>query len=88
MFFYAVPFIGELDPHLTQCRLDRGLDLRTKWHLHPSSRLATTDMGQKLGGYAPFGERELGSHLKQYVAWAETYLRAKFHLDPSNRLVY
>ena len=23
---------------------------RTKWRLHPSSRLATTDMGQKLGG--------------------------------------
>jgi len=24
--------------------------LHTKWHLHPSSRLATTDMGQKLWG--------------------------------------
>jgi len=24
--------------------------LRTKWHLDPSSRLAATDMGQKLGG--------------------------------------
>jgi len=23
--------------------------LRTKWHLDPSSRLATTDMGRKLG---------------------------------------
>ena len=23
---------------------------RTKWHLHPSSRLATIDMGRKLGG--------------------------------------
>ena len=23
---------------------------RTKWRLHPSSRLATIDMGQKLGG--------------------------------------
>jgi len=22
----------------------------TKWHLHPSSRLATVDRGQKLGG--------------------------------------
>jgi len=30
--------------------------LHTKWHLHPSSRLATTDMGWKLeGGCAPFG---------------------------------
>jgi len=24
-------------------------DLRTKWHLDPSSHLATIDMGQKLG---------------------------------------
>jgi len=36
--------------------------LHTKWHLNPSSCLATTDMGQKLGGCAPFGG-ELGSHL-------------------------
>jgi len=28
---------------------------RTKCHLDPSSHLATTDMGQKLGGYALFG---------------------------------
>ena len=26
--------------------------LRTKWHLDPSSRLATIDMGRKLGGVA------------------------------------
>ena len=33
----------------------------------PSSRLATTDMGRKLGDCAPppFGERELGPHLAQ-----------------------
>jgi len=29
--------------------------LRTKWHLDPSSLLATTDMGQKLGGYVSLG---------------------------------
>ena len=34
-------------PHLTQCGLGRGLP-RTKWHLDPSSRLATTDMGLSL----------------------------------------
>jgi len=36
-------FCGELRPHLTQCRLGRGLPryLRTKWHLDPSNRLAT-----------------------------------------------
>ena len=44
------PFSGELGPHLTQSRLGRGLYLHTKWHLNPSSRLATTDMGRKLGG--------------------------------------
>ena len=30
--------------------------LRTKWHLSPSSRFATMDMGRKLGGCAPLGE--------------------------------
>ena len=29
--------------------------LRTKWHLDPSSRLATTDMGRNLGDCAPWG---------------------------------
>jgi len=45
--------------------------LHTKWHLNPSSCLATTDMGRKLGGL---------------TQCAKTYLHAKFHLDPSNRL--
>jgi len=27
--------------------------LHTKWHLNPSSRLATTDIGRKLGGAVP-----------------------------------
>jgi len=41
--------------------------LRTKWHLNPSSRLATTDMGQKLGAAVPrtLGTAELGPHLPQ-----------------------
>jgi len=38
----------ELDPHLTPCRLGRGLYLRTKWHLYPSSRFATIDMSRGL----------------------------------------
>jgi len=29
--------------------------LSTKWHLDPFSRLATTDMGRKLGGCGPLG---------------------------------
>jgi len=36
------PYWGELVPHLTQC------GFRAKWHLDPSSRLTTTDMGQEL----------------------------------------
>jgi len=39
--------------------------LHTKWHLSPSSRLATTDIGQKLGGLCPFRGGELGPHLTQ-----------------------
>jgi len=52
------PFFGWVGPHLTHSRLGRGY-LHTKWHLSPSSRLATTDihMGRKLGAVrAPSGE--------------------------------
>ena len=37
--------------------------LHTKWHLSPSSRLATTDIGRKLEDCAPLGEGDLGPHL-------------------------
>ena len=38
----------------------------TKWRFHPSSRLATIDMGQnKLGGLCPFFLVELGPHQTQ-----------------------
>jgi len=33
--------VGELGPHITQCRLGRGLPPYAKWHLDPSNRLAT-----------------------------------------------
>jgi len=47
----AVPLsLGELGPVLTQCGLVRCLYLFTKWHLDPSSCLATIDMGRKFGG--------------------------------------
>ena len=36
-----------------------------KWHLGPCSRLATTDVGQKLGASAPFWGGGLGPHLTQ-----------------------
>jgi len=38
---------GKLGPHLTQCHLD-GAYLPSKWHLDPSSHLATTDKGRGL----------------------------------------
>jgi len=39
--------------------------LPTKWHLDPSSRLTTIDIGQKVGVllYPYFRGRELGPHL-------------------------
>jgi len=41
----ALPLFGaELDPHLTQCGLAEAY-VRIKWHLDPSSCLATIDMG-------------------------------------------
>jgi len=64
--------------------------LRTKWHLDPSSRLATTDMGPKLGGCcAPFGwGEELGSHLTQCgLGWSlPAYQMASWSLHPSSCL--
>ena len=61
--------------------------LSTKWHLGPSSHLATIDMGRKLrgGGSAPFLEREAG-YPSNKVAWVEAYLRTKWHLNPSSHL--
>jgi len=53
-------FRWELGPHLTQCAWAEAY-LRTKWHLGPSSHLATTDMGRKLGLCPLFlGGGELG----------------------------
>ena len=56
----CAPFRGELGPHLTQRPLGRDLP-RTKWHLDPSSRLATIDISQQLGVPPPFGGGRLGS---------------------------
>jgi len=53
-----------LGGHLTQSRLAQAY-LSTKWHLDASSRLATIEMGRKIGGGAlpPFWGWELGPHL-------------------------
>ena len=83
------PFFGggELGPHLAQYGLFQGLPPYTKCHLDPSRRLATTDMGRKVGAVVPlFVEGELGSHLTQCRLGRGLYLPTKWHLDPSSRL--
>jgi len=61
----AVPLSqGELDPRLTQSGWAE-VYFRTKWRLYPSSRLATIDMGRKLGGGCALFLGELGRHLTQ-----------------------
>ena len=49
---------------LSQCGLAE-VYLRTKWHLDSSSRLATTDMGRKLGAVSLFLGVVAGSHAAQ-----------------------
>jgi len=61
--------VGETGPHLTQCRLSRGLPPyqmalpfgTDRPHLDPFRHLATTDMGCKLGACTFFGGGEAGS---------------------------
>jgi len=57
------PFRGELRSRLIQCGWAE-VYFRTKWRLHPSSRLATIDMNRKLGSCA-LSRGELRPHLKQ-----------------------
>ena len=65
------PFRRELGLRLVQCGGVAWAEVyfRTKWYgnrPHPSSRLATIDMGQKLGGVGvPFFLGELGPHRTQ-----------------------
>jgi len=49
-------------------------------------RLATVDMGRKLGGCVPFFLGGLGPHLTQSRLGRGLYRRTKWHHDPSNRL--
>jgi len=44
-----VPLSQELGPRLVQCGLWAEVYFRTERRLHPSSHLATADMGQQLG---------------------------------------
>ena len=58
--------------------------LHTKWHLDPSSCLATTGIGRKLGGSAPWGWSWV--RIKHNVASVKAYLHTNWHLDPSSQL--
>ena len=62
------PLFGgrKLGPHITYVAWDE-VYIHTKWHLTPSSRLGTTDVGQKLGDVPLLGEGwKLGPHLTQF----------------------
>jgi len=81
------PIRAELGPRLIQCGLGRGLYFRTKWRLHPSSRLATINMGQKLsGGGCALCSGGSWVPIEHKVTWAEAYLHTKCRLSPSSRL--
>jgi len=53
--------------------------LRTKWHLDPSSRLATIVMSRRVGPAVPFRGEELGPHLTQCRLGRDLH-RTKWHL--------
>ena len=53
----------------------------TKWHLDPSSRLATIDMGRELAAVPLLGGAGSPSN-----TWIEAYLHTKWHPNPSSRL--
>jgi len=58
--------LGELGPHLTECGLTRGHQV----HLDTSSRLATIDMGRKVGGLlCPLWGGESGSQFPSNTVW-------------------
>jgi len=74
----CAPFVGPGTPSNTMWPGLRSASV--KWRFHPSNRLATIDMGQKLGG----GGCALFSGgswvpIEHKVAWAEAYLHTKWH---------
>jgi len=59
----CAPFLGELGPHLTQCRLGRGISPYqvASQSIQPFGH----NVGQKLGAVPLLGSGELGPHLTQ-----------------------
>ena len=72
---------GELGPHLTESRLGEAY-LHIKWHLNPSSCLATTDMG----AVPLFWGADGSPSNTMWPGSRPTCLNTKFYLAPSNRL--
>ena len=61
--------------------------LHAKFHLDPYSRLATIDMGRKLGDLPPFGERGAGSQSNRTSLGSRpTFLPSGILIDPSSHL--
>ena len=58
------PFGRGLSPHLHNVARAQAY-LHTMWHLDPSSRWASTDIGRKLWAAVPLFGEELGPHLTQ-----------------------
>jgi len=76
---FAVPVSRRAGTRLIQIQGGLGeVYFRTKWRLHPSSRLATINMGQKLGdgGCALCSGGSLVP-IEHKVAWVEAYLHTK-----------
>jgi len=73
----------ELGPHITQCRLGRGLPLYqvASWSIHQQT------WAENWGGLCLlFRERWGWVPIKHNVAWAEAYVHTKWQLDASSRL--
>jgi len=82
----VVPFLGELGPHLTQCRLGRSLPpYQVASLMHPAVWPQQTLAENWGAGCAPFWGREWVP-IYNNVAWAEAYLHTKWHPNLSNRL--
>ena len=77
-------FVGSWVP-ISQCRLAEAY-LHTKWHLNASSRLATIEIGRKLGGGSAVFLGRGSCSPSNTVAWAEADLHTKWHLNPSSHL--
>ena len=83
----SAPFLGrEVGPHVTQCRLGRGLCILNGILIHPAV-WAQLAWAENWGGLCPsFLEKGSWVPIYRSVAWADAYLCTKWHLNPCSRL--